>query len=39
MIIEKSVMKTEVKFNDNKEYRYLLKKEWDIKRKSNGYND
>lgn len=33
MIIEKSVMKTEVKFNDNKEYRYLLKKEWDIKKK------
>lgn len=33
MIIEKSVMKTEVKFNDNKEYRYLLKKEWDVKKK------
>lgn len=33
MIIEKSILKTEVRFNENKEYRYLLRKEWDSKKK------
>lgn len=33
MITEKSVMKTEVKFSDDKNHRYLLRKEWDNKKK------
>ena len=32
MIIEKSVMKTEAKFSDDKEYRYILSKEWNNKK-------
>lgn len=33
MIIEKSTLKTEVKFSEDKEYRYLLSKEWNNKKK------
>ena len=33
MITEKSILKTEVRFSENKEYRYLLRKEWDSKKK------
>lgn len=33
MISEKSVLKTEVKFSEDKEYRYLLSKEWNNKKK------
>ena len=29
MITEKSILNTEAVFSDNREYRYLLKKEWD----------
>lgn len=32
MIVEKSVMKTEAKFSDDKEYRYILSKEWNNKK-------
>lgn len=33
MITEKSIIKTEVKFSEDKKYRYLLRKEWDTKKK------
>jgi hypothetical protein len=32
MITEKSTVKTEAIFSDDKEYRYLLRKEWDSKK-------
>ena len=31
MIIEKSLMKTEAKFSDDRVYRYVLSKEWNNK--------
>jgi hypothetical protein len=33
MQVEKSVMKTEATFSDDKSHRYLLRKEWDSKKK------
>ncbi|MGL4999707.1 MAG: DUF1643 domain-containing protein, partial [Cetobacterium sp.] len=33
MITEKSTLKTEVKFSEDKQYRYLLSKEWNNKKK------
>jgi hypothetical protein len=33
MQVEKSVMKTEAIFSDNRKHRYLLRKEWDTKKK------
>ena len=32
MITDKSILKTEAVFSDDREYRYLLKKEWDNKK-------
>ena len=32
MIIEKSLMKTEAKFSDDRVYRYVLSKEWNNKK-------
>ena len=31
-MIEKSIMKTEVRYSENKEYKYLISKEWNVKR-------